>query len=101
VRKHFLLQNLQKYQKKKARVSHWFFAKNLEKNILSPENQLSSANPPPKKTSAKLYSLSYQPVRKKEDKIGIVKFSRYVIVQKYNLATAALRKISVFFSNNE
>jgi len=36
-RKYFLLQNLQKYQKKKARVSHLFFATNLEKNILTPE----------------------------------------------------------------
>jgi len=43
----------------KARVSHWFFATNLEKNISTPENQLFSANQKKKKkTSAKLCSLS-------------------------------------------
>jgi len=41
--KHFLLQNLPKYQKKKARMSHLFFETNLEKNILTPDKKLFSA----------------------------------------------------------
>jgi len=68
VRKHFLLQNLAKYQKKKAWVSHLFFETNLAKNILTPDYKLFSAKEErkkkKKKTSAKLYSLSSQPVRK-------------------------------------
>jgi len=53
---------LPKYKKKKA----LFLEKNLEKNILTPDNKLFSAKEEEKKkTSAKLYSLPSQPVRKK------------------------------------
>jgi len=38
-RKHFLLQNLPKYKKKKARVSHLFFKTNLKKKNLNPDNK--------------------------------------------------------------
>jgi len=77
---------LPKYQKKKARVSHLFFETNLEKNILTPDNKLFSAtkkrktkNTTKKKSSAKLYSLSSQPVRKNDTKS---KFIFNVSVQK-------------------
>jgi len=43
VRKHFLLDNLRTYQKKKAMVSNRFFEANLEKNILTPDNKSFSA----------------------------------------------------------
>jgi len=59
---HFLLQNLQKYQKKKAWVSHLFFETNLEKIFLTPDNKLFSQKKKEEKESqktfAKLYSLS-------------------------------------------
>jgi len=77
VRKHFLLQNLAKYQKKKASLSHLFFEKNLEKNILTPNYKLFPQKYKKQKkqkkqtTTAKLYSLSSQPVRKKRINLDI------------------------------
>jgi len=47
---------LRKYQKKKARLSHLFFEKNLEKNILTPENKLFSAKEKKKKKKKLLQS---------------------------------------------
>jgi len=59
-RNHFLLHNLPKYQKKKARVSHLFFETNLEKNILTPDNKLFSAKNKEKKKRKKILQ-SYTP----------------------------------------
>jgi len=47
---------LQKYQKKKARVSHQFFAMNLEKDISTPENQLFFRKPNKKKKNMQSYT---------------------------------------------
>jgi len=50
-----------------------FFETNLEKNILTPDNKLFPQKKKKnfKKTSAKLYSLSSQPVRKNEGVVTV------------------------------
>jgi len=60
--KYFLLQNLQKYQKKKARVSHKFFAMNLETNIFTPENQLFGQTKKGKNKNKKTFCKAILPV---------------------------------------
>jgi len=61
VRKHFLLQNLPKYIKKKARVSNLFFEMNLEKNILTPDNKLFSSKQERRKKNLKKLVQRYTP----------------------------------------